>query len=117
MGGRGRGRGRGASSSFSREQLNSMGFSASETLPSVVTQPPPLYPPLERKAVPLTVSSSRNIKNYTKNYVLMALKQFFSIAAVKNDFYESKQRFGHTKRILMFCKSHDASMMSKTTYV
>lgn len=58
MAGRGRGRGgRGGTSSFSREQLNSMGFSASEALPTVVTQPPPLYPPLERKPVHLIVSN------------------------------------------------------------
>lgn len=63
MGGRGRGRGRGSSSSFSREQLSSMGFNASEALPTVVTQPPPLYPPLERKPVPLTVGKLISINN------------------------------------------------------
>lgn len=59
MSGRGRGgrggRGGGANKSFSREQLNSMGVTSSDVLPVPVTQPPPLYPVLNRKPVALTV--------------------------------------------------------------
>lgn len=51
MAGRGRGRGRGrAAMSFDFSQL---GFSAGETLPAPVLQPPPTFPPLEHKPVPL----------------------------------------------------------------
>ncbi|KAK7791712.1 hypothetical protein R5R35_000286 [Gryllus longicercus] len=52
-GGGGRGRGRGAMS-FNVEQL---GFGAGEALPGPVLQPPPLYPPLERRPVPLKSGS------------------------------------------------------------
>lgn len=59
MSGRGRG-GRGArggsSKTFSKEQLNAMGAGNNE-VPSIVTQPPPLYPILDRKPLPLNVSS------------------------------------------------------------
>nr|CAI5817191.1 unnamed protein product [Callosobruchus analis]CAI5820010.1 unnamed protein product [Callosobruchus analis] len=58
MSGRGRGRGRGgATRTFNREQLSQMGVSSNETLPGPVTQPPPLYPLMDRKPVPLTQSS------------------------------------------------------------
>lgn len=59
MGGRGRGRGRGALSSFSREQLDYMGAAgnnAEQIRP--VTQPPPLYPLLDSKPVPLNVRNT-----------------------------------------------------------
>lgn len=74
MAGRGRGRGRGGTSTFSREQLNSMGFSASEALPAVVTAPPPLFPPLERKPVHLTVSHLYKI--YLNEFNRNELKKF-----------------------------------------
>nr|CAH7760176.1 unnamed protein product [Callosobruchus chinensis] len=58
MSGRGRGRGRGgATRTFNREQLSQMGVTSNETLPGPVTQPPPLYPLMDRKPVPLTQSS------------------------------------------------------------
>lgn len=50
-----RGRGRGAKQSFSKEQLSNLGITNNEVLPGPVTQPPPLYPLLDRKPVPLTV--------------------------------------------------------------
>lgn len=53
-GGRG-GRG-GSSRTFNKEQLSSLGISGSDVIPGPVTQPPPLYPPLDRKPVPLAVS-------------------------------------------------------------
>ncbi|XP_044263740.1 DNA-directed RNA polymerase III subunit RPC7-like [Tribolium madens] len=52
-GGRGRG---GISKSFNREQLNAMGIVGNEVLPGPVTQPPPLYPLLDRHPVPLNPS-------------------------------------------------------------
>lgn len=65
MAGRGGARGRGGrgglSKSFNKEQLAAMGAaSATEILPGPVTQPPPLYPLLDRKPVPLVV----NIPNF-----------------------------------------------------
>ncbi|CAH1975916.1 unnamed protein product [Acanthoscelides obtectus] len=58
MAGRGRGRGGrgGATRTFNREQLSQMGITSNETLPGPVTQPPPLYPLMDRKPVPLTQS-------------------------------------------------------------
>ncbi|KAJ8925497.1 hypothetical protein NQ315_009335 [Exocentrus adspersus] len=58
MSGRGRGgRGRGGSAkSFNKEQLTALGVGAKELLPGPVTQPPPLYPLLNRKPVPLNQS-------------------------------------------------------------
>lgn len=58
MSGRGRGGrgGRGGSSkSFSKEQLTAMGSQGNENIPGPVTQPPPLFPLLDRSPVPLTV--------------------------------------------------------------
>lgn len=42
--------------SFNREQLAAMGVANNEMLPTLVTQPPPLFPLLERHPVPLTQS-------------------------------------------------------------
>jgi len=57
---RGRGGARGgrggAIKSFNRDQLSAMGVLSNETLPTLVTQPPPLYPLMERHPVPLTQS-------------------------------------------------------------
>lgn len=53
-GGRG-GRG-GSATSYSREQLTSLGVSNNEAVPGPVLQPPPLYPMLERKPVSLSFS-------------------------------------------------------------
>lgn len=58
MSGRGRGRGgRGGAggTSLNREQLNSIGVLPGENLPGPITEPPPLYPPLNRKPLPLRV--------------------------------------------------------------
>lgn len=57
-GGRGGGRGGrgGMNRSFNREQLAAMGVANNEMLPTLVTQPPPLFPLLERHPVPLTQS-------------------------------------------------------------
>lgn len=59
MSGRGRGRGGrgGVNKSFNKEQLSALGVGGGELTPGPVTQPPPLYPPLERKPVPLVVSN------------------------------------------------------------
>lgn len=62
MSGRGRG-GRGGrggvTKSFNREQLNALGVGSNEALPGPVTQPPPLYPLLDRRPVPINVSVGR----------------------------------------------------------
>lgn len=58
MSGRGRGRGArggGANKSFNKEQLSALGVGGGDVVPGSVTQPPPVYPPLERKPVPLLV--------------------------------------------------------------
>lgn len=59
MSGRGRG-GRGgrggATKTFNREQLTSLGVGSKELIPGPVLQPPPLYPILERRPVPITQS-------------------------------------------------------------
>lgn len=58
MSGRGRG-GRGGrggvTKTFSKEQLSSMGATGSDMVPGPVTQPPPLFPPMNRKPVAITV--------------------------------------------------------------
>ncbi|KAJ8967391.1 hypothetical protein NQ314_002897 [Rhamnusium bicolor] len=59
MSGRGRGGrgGRGGTAkSFNKEQLNAMGVTGNEVLPGPVSQPPALYPMLERRPVPLNAS-------------------------------------------------------------
>lgn len=60
MSGRGRGRGGGGavSKGFSKEQINALGINLGELKSTHVNQPPPLYPPLERKPVPIVVSMS-----------------------------------------------------------
>lgn len=58
MSGRGRGGrgGRGGSTrSFTKDQLNAIGAVPNDT-PSLVTQPPSLYPLLDKRPIPLTVS-------------------------------------------------------------
>ncbi|XP_043233326.1 DNA-directed RNA polymerase III subunit RPC7-like [Amphibalanus amphitrite] len=50
MGGRGRGRGRGANMSFNVEAL---GFGRGEALPQAAVAPPPIFPPLSTKPLPL----------------------------------------------------------------
>lgn len=65
MSGRGRGRGGrggGVNKSFNNEQLTALGVGGGEVVPGPVTQPPPLYPPLERKPVPLVVSNKNSAK-------------------------------------------------------
>ncbi|XP_078699091.1 DNA-directed RNA polymerase III subunit RPC7-like isoform X1 [Branchiostoma floridae x Branchiostoma belcheri] len=66
MGGRGRGRGRGKPLSFDIETL---GFQNRKELPQSKDEPPPLYPPLEFKPVPLQEGEEANY--------LLALKQEF----------------------------------------
>ncbi|KAB0804214.1 hypothetical protein PPYR_01184 [Photinus pyralis] len=58
MAGRGRGRGGrgGNTGSFNREQLNAIGITSNENLPGPIREPPPLFPPLNRKPVPLQES-------------------------------------------------------------
>ncbi|XP_058963494.1 DNA-directed RNA polymerase III subunit RPC7-like isoform X2 [Pocillopora verrucosa] len=50
MAGRGRGRGRGRGFSF---DVGVIGFKRGEALPATIQQPPPLYPPLDVKPLPL----------------------------------------------------------------
>ncbi|XP_035667700.1 DNA-directed RNA polymerase III subunit RPC7-like isoform X1 [Branchiostoma floridae] len=66
MGGRGRGRGRGKPLSF---DIESLGFQNKKELPKSKEEPPPLYPPLEFKPVPLQEGEEANY--------LLALKQEF----------------------------------------
>lgn len=70
MSGRGRGRGGrggGVNKSFNKEQLSALGVGSGEVIPGSVIQPPPLYPPLERKPVPLVVSF--NLQKKTNQYI------------------------------------------------
>lgn len=66
MSSRGRGRGGrgGANKSFNKEQLNVLGVSGPEITPGPVTQPPAIYPPLERKPVPLAVCDIINSQDH-----------------------------------------------------
>ncbi|CAG0885130.1 unnamed protein product [Darwinula stevensoni] len=67
MGGRGRGRGKGRGLSFNVEQL---GVTKAEVLQSGPKhQPPPTYPPLERKALPLSTGVE-------EDYLLIVRKEF-----------------------------------------
>ncbi|XP_068693284.1 DNA-directed RNA polymerase III subunit RPC7-like isoform X2 [Montipora foliosa] len=50
MAGRGRGRGKGRGFTFDVAQI---GFGRGEALPAAILQPPPLYPPLDMKPLPL----------------------------------------------------------------
>lgn len=52
-GGRG-GRG-GQTKSFTKEQLNALGAATNE-VPGLVTQPPALYPVIDKRPIPVTVS-------------------------------------------------------------
>ncbi|XP_067667282.1 DNA-directed RNA polymerase III subunit RPC7-like [Haliotis asinina] len=74
MAGRGRGRGRGMS--FNIEAL---GFGRGETLPGAVQQPPPLFPPVNYKAVPLATGEDYDY--------MQALKQEFRGASRKSPFF------------------------------
>ncbi|XP_045024959.1 DNA-directed RNA polymerase III subunit RPC7-like isoform X2 [Daphnia magna] len=60
----GRGRGRGQNVSFNIEQL---GFGRGEAVPVSVTQPPPLFPTLENRPLPL-------IKDVEYEYILVTQK-------------------------------------------
>lgn len=80
MSGRGRG-GRGgrggATRTFNREQLNAMGVTGNEVLPGPVTQPPPLYPLLDKRPVPINVSIyGRHI--YFLNTIINLLYIFYN---------------------------------------
>ncbi|EDO36397.1 predicted protein [Nematostella vectensis] len=63
-GGRGRGKGRG----FTFD-VGALGFGRGEALPTAIVQPPPLFPPQEKKPLPLRSS--------TADDYLLALKQEF----------------------------------------
>lgn len=52
MSGRGRGRGRGRGNQMSFD-YNQLGFGGGEALPAPVLQPPPTFPVLEHKPLPL----------------------------------------------------------------
>ncbi|CAH0551968.1 unnamed protein product [Brassicogethes aeneus] len=54
-GARGGGRG-GVTKSFNREQLNALGVGGNDMLPGLVTQPPPLFPLLDKRPVPIHIS-------------------------------------------------------------
>ncbi|KAF5275069.1 hypothetical protein FQA39_LY07006 [Lamprigera yunnana] len=57
MSGRGRGRGgMGGGVSFNHEQLSAIGITPGENMPVPIAEPPPLYPILNRKPVPLKES-------------------------------------------------------------
>lgn len=64
MSARGRGRGGrgGNTKSFTKEQLNAIGAATNE-VPSLVTQPPSLYPIFDKRPIPLTVSKVLNKKS------------------------------------------------------
>ncbi|XP_072051044.1 DNA-directed RNA polymerase III subunit RPC7-like [Amphiura filiformis] len=68
MAGRGRGRGRGGGMTFSAEVL---GFGRGEALPPPTLQPPPTFPTLEYKPVPLTTGED-------KDYMLLLKQEFRS---------------------------------------
>ncbi|XP_071953381.1 DNA-directed RNA polymerase III subunit RPC7-like [Antedon mediterranea] len=77
MGGRGRGRGRGSALSFTAEVLG-LGRGA-DALPTGALQPPPLFPPLEYKALPLLTGEAREY--------MLALKQEFRASSRDSPFY------------------------------
>lgn len=76
MSGRGRGRGGrgGSSKGFNKEQLTALGVGGGEVVPGPVTQPPALYPPLERKPVPLVVSRPGDHALRGKNVFVLAVQ-------------------------------------------
>ncbi|XP_025830802.1 DNA-directed RNA polymerase III subunit RPC7-like [Agrilus planipennis] len=49
-----RGRGRGGKTSLTKEQLSVIGVTAGESLPVPITEPPVLFPPINRKPIPLS---------------------------------------------------------------
>ncbi|XP_033111777.1 DNA-directed RNA polymerase III subunit RPC7-like [Anneissia japonica] len=81
MGGRGRGRGRGSALSFTAEVLG-LGRGG-DSLPTAVLQPPPLFPPLEYKALPLLAGEAREY--------MLALKQEFRASSKDSPFFIKPQ--------------------------
>lgn len=69
MAGRGRGRGRGGAGKSMSFNVESLGFGRGDVMPAPTLQPPPLFPALEFKPVPLQTGEERNY--------LLALKQEF----------------------------------------
>ncbi|CAH1117363.1 unnamed protein product [Phaedon cochleariae] len=93
MSSRGRG-GRGGGTvnkSFNREQLNSLGISANEVLPGPVTQPPPLYPQLERRPVPLTNSLEMD-------YLLILRQDFIDHMQLSGTYLKMPQNKSHPEQ-------------------
>lgn len=81
MAGRGRGRGRGRGSQMSFD-YNQLGFGGGENLPGPVLQPPPTFPPLEHKPVPLkwTPESKLSLlKKFCINLSNLNLKKFIKL--------------------------------------
>ena len=78
MAGRGRGRGRGKGLSFNVESL---GFGRGETLPGTIVEPPPAYPQVGVRAVPLAKGSNYDF--------LLSLKQEYR-ANMKESLYYIK---------------------------
>lgn len=104
MAGRGRGGGRGrgrAAMSFNVEQL---GFSAGEALPGPVLQPPPIYPPMENRPVPLKTGVEGEYMLALKRDFVEFLREspaFITPIAVKADIerYSDRYQVALAKRI------------------
>lgn len=100
MAGRGRGRGRGRGLSF---DVSVIGFGRGEALPSAILQPPPLYPPLDAKPLPLRQSDADEYMLALKQELRGSMRElpYFVKPAVKvkdierfSDKYREKQTDG-----------------------
>jgi len=88
MAGRGgRGRGKGALSF----QVESLGFGRGQSLPETILQPPPLFPPLEFKPLPVATGEEYEY--------LLALKQEFRTAMQESPYYiRATEKKNHIRR-------------------
>ncbi|XP_020604433.1 DNA-directed RNA polymerase III subunit RPC7-like [Orbicella faveolata] len=100
MAGRGRGRGRGRSLSF---DVGMIGFGRGEALPAAIQQPPPLYPPLDVKPLPLRQTEADEYMLALKQELRGCMRElpYFVKAKVKpkdierfSDRYREKQTEG-----------------------
>ncbi|KAL9986078.1 hypothetical protein ACROYT_G000152 [Oculina patagonica] len=100
MAGRGRGRGRGRGLSF---DVGMIGFGRGEALPAAIQQPPPLYPPLDAKPLPLRQTEADEYMLALKQELRGCMRElpYFVKAKVKtkdverfSDRYREKQTEG-----------------------
>nr|XP_023020993.1 DNA-directed RNA polymerase III subunit RPC7 [Leptinotarsa decemlineata]XP_023020994.1 DNA-directed RNA polymerase III subunit RPC7 [Leptinotarsa decemlineata] len=96
MSGRGRG-GRGGrggvTKTFTKDQLTAMGIASNEALPGPVLEPPPLYPPLKRRPVPLEQSSEMD-------YLIIVRQNFIDRMQLSGSFLKLPENKNQPERAI-----------------